>query len=145
MDQIKEECRDARGMKFVYDLARDLRYAVRVLRRSPAFTLVTVLTLAIGIGANAAIFSLVNQILLHPRGISHPERLTAIRTKYAKLNLKDIPDSAPTFADVRGSRDIFEHTGAMSEMNVNYTGIAVPQNLHAASVSDRKSTRLNSS
>ena len=135
MDQIKEECRDARPMVFVDDFLRDLRYAVRVLRRSPAFTLVTVLTLAIGIGANTAIFSLVNQILLHPRGISHPERLTAIRTKYSKLNLKDIPDSVPTFADARDIRDIFEHTGAMREMNVNYTGIAVPQNLHAASVS----------
>ncbi|HEY1755047.1 MAG TPA: ABC transporter permease [Bryobacteraceae bacterium] len=102
---------------------------------APGFTVVMVLTLALGIGANTAIFSLVNQILLHPRGISHPERLVVVRTKYAKLNLKSITDSPPTLADVRDSREVFEHAAAMRGTEVNYTGGAVPQSLRAEAVS----------
>jgi len=131
----QESVRDQMGLPGLESFLKDIHYALRGMRKSPGFTTVMVLTLALGIGANTAIFSLVNQILLHPRGISHPERLVVVRTKYDKLNLKSINNSPPTFADARDSRAVFEHAGAMRRLDVNYTGGDVPQSLHGAAVS----------
>jgi predicted permease len=131
----QESLRDQMGLPALDSLFKDIHYALRGMRKSPGFTVVMVLTLALGIGANTAIFSLVNQILLHPRGISHPERLVVVRTKYERLNLKSIPDSPPTFADARDSREVFEHAAAMRGMDVNYAVDSVPQSLHGEAVS----------
>ncbi len=110
----------------------DLRHALRGMRRSPGFTLVVIATLALGIGANTAIFSLVNQLLLHPSGIAHPDRIVAIRTRYTKLKLDDIPVSPPTLADVRDSRQVFEHAAMMTISDANYTGGDQPERLIGA-------------
>jgi predicted permease len=131
----QESLRDQMGLPGLESLFKDIHYALRGMRKGPGFTTVMVLTLALGIGANTAIFSLVNQILLHPRGISHPELLVAVRTKYDKLNWKSITDSPPTFADARDSRAVFEHAAAMRGMDVNYAGDSVPQSLHGEAVS----------
>ena len=112
-----------------------LRFACRVLARSPGFALTSVAALALGVGANTAIFSLVNQLLLNPPGISNPDRIVAVRAKYDKLSLKSIPLSAPDFADVRNSRQIFTHAAVMGQGDFNYTGGAAPERLQGASVS----------
>jgi predicted permease len=77
MEQIKEECRDVRG-RWLEDLGKDLRYTARTLRRSPGFLVVSVLSLALGIGANTAIFSLINAVMLRPLPVKEPYGLVQI-------------------------------------------------------------------
>src|SRR5690349_22950760 len=74
---LEEAVRDVRG-RWLADLAKDVRYAVRTLRRSPAFAAVAVLSLALGIGANAAIFSVINAAMLRPLAVPEPDRLVIL-------------------------------------------------------------------
>src|SRR5438105_3824091 len=75
MEQHKEECRDLRGVSSLHDLWRDAQYASRNLRRSSGFTALAVLIMALGVGGTTAVFSLVNQLLLHPPGVAEPQRI----------------------------------------------------------------------
>jgi len=119
-------------------LISDFRLAARALSKNPGFSLTALGALALGIGANAAIFSVVDQVLLNPGGVSHPERVVALRAKYDKLNLSSIPVSAPDFAQARDSRNVFEHSAILSSGDYNYTGTGgaaiAPERLQGAAV-----------
>jgi macrolide transport system ATP-binding/permease protein len=81
MEQVKEDCRESRGTMWVSSVLQDLRYALRQLRKSPAFTITAVVTLALGIGANTAIFTLVQQILLRSLPVTKPSQLIRVGDK----------------------------------------------------------------
>ncbi|HEV2247629.1 MAG TPA: ABC transporter permease [Terriglobia bacterium] len=116
-------------------LIQDLKYGLRMLARNPGFTAVAVLTLALGIGANTAIFSVINALFLHPPGLPNPDRVVAVRGKYDKLGLKSIVISAPDFAGIRDSKKIFVAAAIESESDFNYAAGDWPQRLQGAMVS----------
>ena len=112
----------------------DVRYAARTLVKSPIFTLTAIAALALGIGANTAVFSVFNALTLHPPGVSQPDRVVVARVKYEKLNLASIELSAPDFADVRDGKEVFASAAAMQPGDYNYTGGDWPQRLRGAQV-----------
>jgi predicted permease len=135
IERVKEECREARGVNFVEGLLQGLSFGLRMLRKSPGFTAVAVLTLALGIGANTAIFSIVNALFLHPAGVAHPEQVVVQRARYLKIGLNNIVVSVPDFAQMRGSTKIFASAALEQESDFNYTAGDYPVDLEGALVS----------
>jgi len=117
---------------------QELRYGMRQLRKSPAFTVTAVLTLAFGIGANVAVFSVMNAVLLNPSGLHNPQGLVALRAKYTLGGMSNIPMSAPDFQDALEGRNIFETAAIMQPGSFNYAASdGQPVRLQAARVSWR--------
>ncbi len=111
VDQSKEECRDARGVTLVDNVLRDISYSVRILLKSYAFTFVVILTLALGIGANTAIFSFANGILLRPLPYPQSDRLAVIDETAFKQGIDSMSVSYPNFLDWREQNTVFEGMG----------------------------------
>ncbi len=118
-------------------LLHDLRYALRQLRKAPGFALVSVLTLALGIGANIAVFSVTSAVLLNPSGIPHASGLLALRARYLKIpDLNNINLSPTDFGDVLAGKDIFSAAAVMQASGLNYSPAnANPELLNGAKVS----------
>ena len=93
-------------------IATDVRYALRQLRRRPVFTLVAALSLAIGVGANTAIFSVVNGVILKPLPYPEPERLIYITSQFPTLGFDQFWVSLPEFVDFRDHNQAFSSVGA---------------------------------
>ena len=124
LDQVKNECREARGVSFVESSVQDLHYAARTLLHSPAFTACSVLTLALGIGANTAIFSVVNTVLLNPLPYPNPQELLAARQN----------DSLPNLEDIQRHTNSFAGSGGVNISPMDFTGTGEPVRVHGAYV-----------
>jgi putative ABC transport system permease protein len=114
-------------------LWKDLRYAARVLLKSPGFTAVAVLAVALGVGANTAIFSVVNAVLLKPLNYKDPGQLVLINHNYRKIDLK-ASVSAPGYVYYRDNANSFSDVSAFTGWNVNLTGEGEPERLQGMSV-----------
>ena len=120
VEQVKEASRDMRGIARLDSIVRDLRYAMRSLKSRPAFTLTVIATLALGIGANTAIFTLVDALVLRPLPVLHPEQLVIVsdpaevNTNNVGLPLTDYV-SVPLYRDVRARNTVFTDMYANGE------------------------------
>jgi putative ABC transport system permease protein len=116
-------------------LLRDVRHAVRNLIRSPGFAIVTILTLALGIGANTAIFSVVNAVILRPLGYPQPERLIYISSQFPQLGFDQFWVSPPEFMEFQERTRTFSSVGAFSSGQANLTAPDRPRRVNAVQAS----------
>jgi hypothetical protein len=126
MDQVKEECRDARGVQLMETLLQDIRYGLRTLRQRPTFTIVAVLTLALGVGANTAMFSIVNAVLLRSLPYREPDRLVKIIANSPGVGLRDIPFSVPEMGDLQNRSGVFEDVSPVGGGSVSTWSSSLP-------------------
>jgi len=112
IEKLKDDCRDARPWRFIDDLARDLRYALRATRRSPGVAALAIAIIALGIGANTAVFSVVNAVLLKPLSYSDPDRIVTLTSPWTTGEVTDPLAirlvSIPNFEDWKDQSSSFE-------------------------------------
>jgi len=130
VDKTKEECREARGAHLVDILIQDLRYAARTMLRSPGFTATAVIALALGIGANTAIFSVVNAVLLRPLPFDQPDRLVQVWHTPPQATfpgMKEFAVSPANFIDWRNESRGFQAMAAYGFGRYTLTGSGHPE------------------
>ncbi len=115
-------------------LWQDIRFAIRTLQKSPGFTVVAVLTLALGIGANTAIFTMVNSVILQPLPYQDSHRLVSLWHSYENVGLLRASVSPPNYVDYTRETEIFEDVSAFTSTNMTLTGDADPTRLRVAQV-----------
>jgi putative ABC transport system permease protein len=116
-------------------LLQDVLYGLRMLRKKPTFTIVAVLTLALGVGANTAIFSIVNAVLLRSLPYRDPDRLVRIYFNEPGVGLRDVPFSKPEMDDLQARAGVFEDVTPIFEGSENLTGAKQPERLEAVNAS----------
>ncbi|HZF39357.1 MAG TPA: permease prefix domain 1-containing protein [Blastocatellia bacterium] len=133
---LKEVSREMWSFRFIETLIQDLRYGARRLMRNPGFTLIAVITLALGIGATTAIFSVVNGVLLKPLPYHQPEALASVRLTAQRLSVKDWALSASNYFIFREQSDAFQDIGLYQGNSVDVTGLGEPERTLALVVTD---------
>jgi putative ABC transport system permease protein len=126
-------------------LWQDLRYGVRMLMKKPGFTIVAVLTLALGIGANTAIFSVVDAVLLRPLPFPRPEQIVLVRDDLTGRQLEDVGMSVDELRDFQERSDVFEQISAVWPVDANLTGSDRPERIELLAVSPNYFSLLGAS
>jgi predicted permease len=135
LDTIKQEVRELRAGAAIEALVTDVRYALRALRRSPGFTMAAVLTLALGIGANTAIFSVVSAMLVEPLPYRDSSRLVFVWSDMTPAGYPRAPLSGPELNDLRERTTLFDGFGAIWANTAALTGDGDPEQLRVGLVS----------
>jgi putative ABC transport system permease protein len=132
-EQSKEECRDARGVSVIEECVQDLRYCTRMFAKHRGFTLIAILTLALGVGANTAIFSAINATLLRPLPYQNPDQIVMVWGTnpggfgwHGKTGF-----SAPSFLDYQRQNQSFEHLAAFNGVDFTLVGDDDAEQIHS--------------
>jgi len=135
IERAKEEGREARGVSLLDQLLQDLRFGARMFRKSPGFTVVAVLTLALGIGANTAIFSVVNAVLLSPLPYANAHRLAMVKEILPNMSAEPFNVSGPDIAQIQKLNHVFEDVGGFRVWTYELSGKGEPQRVTADRIS----------
>jgi len=137
VEQAKERSRDARGVRWLEDIWHDLRYGARMLMKNPGFTLIAALTLALGIGANTAIFTWLKAIYLEPLpGVAASHRLVMLRSTWIKSANSPMWVSYPNYKDYRDRNEVFSGLAAFNDISFNLVdGKGQPERIWGSLVS----------
>jgi len=119
----------------MHTLFNDLRYAARMLRNRPAFALVAIITLSLGIGANTAIFSVVNAVVLNPLPFPHPEQIVLVRDDLTGRQIEDVGMSVDELKDFQERSGVFDQISAVWSVDANLTGTDRPERIELLAVS----------
>jgi len=134
LDQIKEECRDMRRVNYIENFIQDVRYGLRMLAKSPGFTAVAVLTLALGIGANTAIFSVINAVILRPPPFPNPEQLVTLFERDLKKGYDQNAPAAANYLDWRSQNNVFSQMAVYGGGQCNLSGDQRPERVAGSAV-----------
>jgi predicted permease len=132
VESVKETCRDQRGVSWFENLGQDVRYGARMLRKNPGFTPVAVLTLALGIGANTAIFSIIYGVLFRPLPYRNPDQLVTVCESNLKRGIPQVVVAPGNLRDWREQNSSFVELGGQIYTSLTLTGLEKPEHLHAA-------------
>jgi predicted permease len=136
LTRIREELRETWALAPAAGaLVRDLRYAARILRRSPVFTLVVIVTLGLGIGANTAFFTVVNAVLIRPLGYADADRLVSLSEGFPQAGIDHLLFSALDYDDFRRYQQSFERVGAYRNVPFELSGDGPPERIAGTKVS----------
>ena len=122
VERVKEESRDARGVRLLEEFWIDLRYSARTLSKKPGFTITVLMTLALGIGANTAIFSIVNAVLFRPLPYLDDDRLVMMWGKFPRAGIKQLFVSVPEYLDYQNQNHSFTQVGIYGDKDFTLTG-----------------------
>ena len=134
IEQVKEQVREKRIGNWLHSVLADCRFGARQLRKNPGFTAVAVLTLALGVGGNAVVFSLAYNVLVRPLPYASSERIVMLWEQNTRKGISSSPASAANFYDWKDQSEVFSFIAGLAEWRFNITGRGEPQNVSGALV-----------